>query len=96
MVVIEQSEDSAVQKRTLEALFRTTPAGYKRLLLAARFQGKELPVITVLNSDETAIQFVWNVPGAIAIVDVAAATAARVKLLRIDGRFPEEKGYPLQ
>jgi hypothetical protein len=52
----------------------------------------------VLNSDETALKFVWNVPGAVAVIDAALAASApsRVKVLRLDGKLPGEPGYPLQ
>ena len=97
-VVVEQPEDSATQQRMLRTLLRTTPAGYKRQLLELQFQGRDLPAIKVLNSDETALKFVWNVPGAVAVVDAALAASApsRVKILRLDGKLPGEPGYPLQ
>ena len=98
VVVIEQPDASATQRRLLRRLLGTTPEGYRQQLLATQFRGGELPVIKILNSDETAIKFVWNVPGAFAVVDLRAATGAggRVKILRIDGKMPGDPGYPLQ
>jgi ABC-type phosphate transport system substrate-binding protein len=98
VVVIEQPDESPTQQELLQLLLRTTTAGYKRLLLALQFQGKELPAIRVLNSDDTAIKFVRNVPGAIAIVDaqVLASEGALVKILKVDGRLPGDPGYLLQ
>jgi hypothetical protein len=98
IVVIQQPDESATQQRMLQALLRTTPAGYNRQLLQVQFQGRPRPLIRVLNSDANAIAFVWNVPGAISIVDAdqAAAGAAHVKILKIDGNLPGETGYLLQ
>jgi ABC-type phosphate transport system substrate-binding protein len=98
VVVIEQPEDSATQQRSLRVVLKNTPSIYKRQLLETQFQGREMPAIRVLNSDETAIKFVWNVPGAFAIVDGAAAASAgaRVKILKIDGKLPDEQGYSLR
>ena len=98
IVLIEQPDESVVQQRMLRVLLRTDPAGYKRQLLAIQFQGNELPIIKILSADDNAIKFVWNLPGAIAVVDAttAAANSARVKVLRIDGKVPGEPGYPLQ
>jgi len=98
VVVIEQPDESETQRRMLRMLLRLTPLVYNRQLLQVQFQGKQPPNIKVLNSDSTAIHFVWNVPGAISIVEAAAATAssAHVKILRIDGKLPGEKGYLLQ
>ncbi len=96
--VIEQPEENATQRRTLHVLLGTTPTGYNRQLLQAHFQGRQLPTIKVLNSDASAIRFVFNVPGAVTIVDGASATPTPtgVKVLRIDGKLPRETGYPLQ
>lgn len=98
VVIIEQPEEAESERRALQLLLRTTPSGYRRQLMEMQFQGKELPLIKVLNSDENAIKFVWSVPGAIAVVDAAAAAAAgaRVKTLRVDGKKPGEAGYPLE
>jgi ABC-type phosphate transport system substrate-binding protein len=98
IVVVEQPDENATQQRMLHALLKATPAGYNRQLLQVQFQGHPGPVIRVLNSDTNAIAFVWNVPGAISIVGAgaAAASAAHVRILRIDGKLPGEAGYLLQ
>jgi hypothetical protein len=98
VVVIEQPADSPTQQRTIRILLKTTPINYNRQLLQTHFQGKLLPTIKVLNSDASAIRFVLNLPGAVAVVDGAAAMAAPagVKILRIGGKLPGETGYPLQ
>jgi ABC-type phosphate transport system substrate-binding protein len=98
VVVVEQPAESATQQSALQMILRTTTAGYNRKLLQMQFQGKSAPTIKVLNSDETAIKFVWNVPGAISVVDASAAQAAtaHVNILRIDGKLPGEGGYLLQ
>jgi len=97
IVLVQQPDDSPVQKLMLKLLLKTTPAGYNRQLLQVQFQGKPLPAIRILNSDSNAIAFVWNVPGAVSIVDAAAAaTSTHIKILKVDGKLPGEKGYPLQ
>jgi hypothetical protein len=98
IVVIQQPGGNATQQRMLQALLGTTPAGYNRHLLQVQFQGRAMPVIRVLNSDTNAIAFVWNVPGAISIVnaDSAAAGASHIKIMKIDGKLPGEAGYLLQ
>ena len=98
IVLIEQPDESSVQQRMLRLLLGTNPAGYKRQLLAEQFQGKDLPLIKILNADDNAIKFVWNLPGAIALVaaNSAAANSSRVKILRVDGKAPGDPGYLLQ
>jgi ABC-type phosphate transport system substrate-binding protein len=98
VVVVEQPNESATEQRTLRLLLNTTPAVYYRQLLQTQYQGKPLPAIKVLNSEESAMRFVFNVPGAVTVVDAGAAMSAQsqVKILRIDGKMPGEKGYLLQ
>jgi ABC-type phosphate transport system substrate-binding protein len=98
IVVIEQPDENATQQRMLQAVLKATPAAYNRQLLQVQFQGRPMPVIRVLNSDMNAIAFVWNVPGAVSIVEMgaAAASATHVKILKIDGKLPGEAGYLLQ
>jgi ABC-type phosphate transport system substrate-binding protein len=98
IVLVQQPDERTVQQRTLQILFRQTAAWQRRQLMTLVYQGKELPVIKTLNSDDNAIKFVWNLPGAIAVVDARSAEAAitRVKILRVDGKRPGEPGYPLQ
>lgn len=98
VVLVEQPEENATQKEMLRMVLKTSPEGYNRQLLQLQFQGRQSPLIRILNSDANAIAFVWNVPGALSIVDAAAATAnaAHVKTLKIDGKLPGEPGYLLQ
>ncbi len=97
VVLVQQPDENPSQKRMLKILLKTTPAGYNNQLLQVQFQGRALPAIRVLNSDANAIAFVWNVPGAVSVVDAAAAEGSiHVKILRVDGKLPGEAGYPLQ
>jgi hypothetical protein len=98
VLVVEQPATSASQQRTLHLLLKTTPEGYDRQLLQVHFQGRHLPTIKVLNSDANAVRFVSNVPGAVTVVDRSTASAlpSGVKVLKINGKLPGEKGYPLQ
>ncbi len=97
VVLAQQPDTAATQKRMLELILKTTPANYGRQLFRIQFQGGLPPNIRVLNSDANAITFVWNVPGAVSIVDAGAAAAStHVKVLKVDGKLPSEQGYPLQ
>lgn len=98
IVLIQQPESTDVQRRMIRDLLGLTPDGYRQKLLAVQFQGNELPFIKILNSDEMAIKFVWNVPGAVAVVnaDAAAASGEHVRTLRVDGKAPGEPGYLLR
>jgi hypothetical protein len=98
VVLVQQPPESSVYQRTLILALHTDLPAYKRHLIQVEFQGKEMPLIKMLSSDELVVKFVGNVPGAVAVVEGAsvAAGAPRVKVMRIDGKMPGERGYPLQ
>jgi hypothetical protein len=80
-------------------LLNTTPGEYKRSLQNIEYRG-DLPVsIKILNSDAAACQFVFNVPSAIAIVEIGSLgspACSGIQVLRIDGKLPGEEGYRLK
>ena len=97
VVLAQQPDTSANQKRMLQLVLKTTPTAYNRVLLRAQFQGGQVPTIKVINSDANAIAFVWNVPGALSLVDpILAAASSHVKVLKVDGKLPSEPGYALR
>ncbi len=96
IVLVQQPDSSPGQKRMLQLVLKTNPAAYNRSLLRAQFQGGLVPTIKVINSDANAIAFVWNVPGALSMVDsTLAAASPHVKVLKVDGKLPTEPGYAL-
>jgi len=48
----------------------------------------------IVYSNEMAVDLVNRIPGAITFIDVSQMSN-RLKVVRIDGRLPGEKGYPL-
>jgi hypothetical protein len=48
----------------------------------------------IVYSSETAAEMAANIPGAVAFVD-AGQVPKGLKVLKIDGHLPGEKGYPL-
>lgn len=98
VVVVQRDQDSPVFKRVLHVVLRMTPSEYKRRLLAAEFRGEDAPRIKTLNSNEGAAKFVFNVPGAIAVVDdpLPRELDEQLKILRIDGKRPGDPDYDLK
>jgi hypothetical protein len=97
LVLAQREPDSEVYQRLVQLVLRMTPSEYKRNLLRIEFQGAEPLMVKTLNSDDTAAKFVFNVPGAIAVIDAvpAGGAASRVKIVRIEGKLPGEPGYGL-
>jgi hypothetical protein len=96
-IVGRESTNPAYQKM-LHQILRMSENDYRRALMAAEFRGESAPLIKVLNTDDGAWKFVYNVPSAIAIVNAvpAGALPSQVKVLRIDGKLPGEPDYVLQ
>jgi hypothetical protein len=98
VVLVQRPPETLVYQEMLRLVLHTDLSAYKRHLIQLEFQGKELPLIKTLSSDETVLKFVGNVPGAIAAVDAAAlgGVVSRIKIIRVDGKFPGERGYQFQ
>lgn len=58
------------------------------------FTGEVLVSPKILATPEGVRKFVFNVPGAIGYLRISDVDSS-VKVVRIDERFPNEKGYPL-
>lgn len=99
VVLVERDASSAPYQYLMSHVLNTTPTEYKRRLQGIEYRGEAPPAIKVLNSDEAACQFVFNVPSAIAIVEtqsLRSAACAAVQVVRIDGKLPGEEGYRLK
>jgi hypothetical protein len=99
VVLVERDAGSAPFRYLMGRLLNTTPGEYKRSLQNIEYRG-DLPVsIKILNSDAAACQFVFNVPSAIAIVEIGSLgspACSGIQVLRIDGKLPGEEGYRLK
>jgi hypothetical protein len=99
VVLVERDSGSAPFRYLMRRLLNTTPGEYKRRLQNIEYRGEAPVPIKVLNSDEAACEFVFNVPAAIAIIEaqsLASPACREVRELRIDGKLPSEQGYTLK
>jgi hypothetical protein len=99
VVLVERDAGSAPFRYVIGRLLNTTPGEYKRSLQNIEYRGAAPVSIKILNSDETACQFVFNVPSAIAIIEtgsLALPACGPVRVLRIDGKLPGDIGYSLK
>ena len=61
------------------------------------YEQKILEFPKILNSTGTINILVSEIPGAIAFIDVNdVSKRGNIKMLKINGKMPEEKGYPLK
>src|SRR5256885_12342663 len=95
ITVVQREPTSQAFQKTLRLILHMTEAEYSRWLLQSEFRGRKPLLIKILNSDESASKFVFNVPGAVAITDgvPSGSISSEIKILRIDGKLPGDPGY---
>jgi ABC-type phosphate transport system substrate-binding protein len=88
-------ESGSVEKEiALKTIYNMSDEALKKLWLYKVYR-EEIPSFPkVVNSNETVIRFVSQLSNAVGFID-ASRLDRRVKVLRIEGRLPGEKGYPL-
>lgn len=98
VVLVERDNASTTYQFLLERILRMTPVEYKRRLLSIEFAGESPVTLKVLNSEQAACKFVFNVPGAIAIIETNSLNfpeCGGLATAQIDGRLPGQEGYRL-
>jgi ABC-type phosphate transport system substrate-binding protein len=99
VVLVERDTGSATYLFLLEHILHMSSVEYKRHLLSIEFAGEAPVTLKVLNSEQAACKFVFNVPGAIALIETNSlnlAECAGIGTVRIDGRLPGQEGYRLR
>lgn len=79
----------------LRLIYRMDEQGYQNYLLRGMFRGDVFVAPKTLASPTIVRKFVFNAPGAIGYLRTRDVDAS-VKVVRIDGLLPEDKGYRLQ
>lgn len=79
----------------LREIYQMTERDFDRYFVQATFTGEALSAPKTLATVSGVRKFVFNVPGAIGCVR-ADEVDETVKVIRLDGRLPGEKGYRLR
>ena len=99
VVLVERDTGSATYQFLLAHILHMTSVEYKRHLLSIEFAGEAPVSLKILNSEQAACKFVFNVPGAIALIETQSLNLPEcggVGTVRIDGRLPGQEGYRLR
>jgi hypothetical protein len=88
MVIVLGDPESIESRLLLEKVFKLAPSEVPAFLTAHRDS------ILVLRSDDLVLKTVVGHPGAIGVINVYSITSA-VKVLKVDGKLPLERGYLL-
>ena len=78
----------------LKRVYEMTEAQFRQFWLAKLFRAEVTAGPKIVRSDETAIELVNAIPGALTFIDASRVTPG-LKVLRIEGRLPGERGYAL-
>jgi hypothetical protein len=78
----------------LKTVYRMSESEFRRYWIEKVFRAEAQSGPKIVYSNESATELVASIPGAVAFVD-AAQVPKGLKVLRIDGRLPGEKGYVL-
>jgi hypothetical protein len=78
----------------LRVIYQMTEAQFKQYWIAKIFRAEAASPPKIVYSNDMQLDLVAAIPGAIAFVD-ARNVRPGLKVLRIDGHLPGERGYPL-
>ncbi len=79
----------------LKVVYQMTEKQYNQFWLAKIYRAEAAIPPKIVFSNDLQFEFVKAMPGAIAFVD-ARDVRPGVKVLRVDGHLPGERGYPLR
>ena len=78
----------------LKTVYRMSEAEFRRFWIEKVFRQETPSGPKIVYSNDTATELVGAIPGAVAFVD-AGQVPKGLKILRVDGHLPGERGYPL-
>lgn len=81
-------------KILVQKVYEMNPDGVRELITTANHGRANHPAIVVVDSDQSLVQKVESIPGAVGVVDVYSITSG-VTVLKVAGKNPFEAGYLL-
>ena len=94
VTVLMRDPGTPEREAILDALYGMDEDEYSRSVLQGLFAGQTVEAPRTLSSANGVLRFVFNAPGAIGDVRLSDVDGS-VRVLRVDGRGPEDAGYPL-
>ncbi|PYX90147.1 MAG: hypothetical protein DMG68_02870 [Acidobacteria bacterium] len=85
---------SGEMRLLLQKVYESSPDAVRELMSTANHGRTNHPAIVVVDSDESLVQKVESIPGAVGVVDVYSITSG-VTVLKVAGKSPFEVGYLL-
>jgi hypothetical protein len=79
----------------LKTIYRMTEAQFRQYWISKVFRAEASSGPKIVYTNEMANELVAAIPGSVAFVD-SAQVPKGLRVLKIDGKLPGEKGYPLR
>jgi ABC-type phosphate transport system substrate-binding protein len=95
VTIVMREPGQAERETVLRQIYRMSESDFNRYFLQVAFQGDVQSAPKLLSTAAGVRKFVFNVPGAIGYLRAEEADDS-VKVIRVDGRAPNEPGYKLK
>lgn len=95
IVLLMRAPTARERDVVLRVIYQMSEEQYKQYWVAKVYRSEVTVAPKVVYSDNMQYELVSAMPGAIAVVD-ARNTHPGVKIVRVDGMLPGERGYPLR
>jgi ABC-type phosphate transport system substrate-binding protein len=79
----------------LRVIYQMTETQFKQYWIAKIFRAETASAPKIVYSNDVEYNLVTALPGAIGFMDARDAARAKLKVVRVDGLLPGERGYPL-
>jgi hypothetical protein len=79
----------------LRVIYQMSEAQFRQYWISKIFRAEASSGPKIVYSNDMAAELVHSIPGSVAFVDSTQAPKG-LKILKIDGKLPGEKGYPLR
>lgn len=93
VTVLMRDPGTPEREAIIDALYGMDESEYSRSVLQGIFAGQTAEAPRTLSSANGVMRFVFNAPGAIGYVRLSDVDGS-VRVLRVDGRAPQDAGYP--
>jgi ABC-type phosphate transport system substrate-binding protein len=80
----------------LRVIYQMTETQFKQYWIAKIFRAETASAPKIVYSNDVQYNLVTALAGAIGFMDVRDASRAKLKILRVDGLLPGDRGYPLR
>lgn len=100
ITIVRRDPESSTFQTSVNVIAGMTAVEFQRHILNQEFRGEEAVPYKTLNSVNSACEYVYNVPGAIAFIEAQPVQSppceSLVKVLSVNNKLPEEASYPLR